>query len=146
MALHPNNDLVGVAWIKLVSDTYVATDLPEDNSTWGASGFTTVQVVGGSPGNDVPLRAPVYEVTCWAAPASAGSTRTPWGRANARAETLHAAVLAHRDVPRAVTMPTGYDSARVLQAAMRSEPRRVVGDRADYAGYSFDLQLWWCQV
>jgi hypothetical protein len=143
MALRPNNDIVGVGWIKLVSDTYVATDLPQDNTTWGASGFTTLEVVGGTPNNDVPIASPVYEVTCWAAPAAAGSTKPPWNRANARAEVLRAAVLAHRLVPRTVTLPAAYDPARVLQAAIRTEPRRVEHDRADYAGYMFDLQLWW---
>lgn len=145
MALHPTSALVGVAWVKLVSDTYVATELPEDNTTWGASGFTTLEVVGGDLNNDVGLKAPVFEVTCWAAPAAAGSRQPPWHRANQRAETLRAAVLAHAAVPRAVSLPAAYAPARTLQAAMRSEPRKGDPDRADYAAYVFDLQLWWTE-
>ncbi|HEY6013257.1 MAG TPA: hypothetical protein VIU37_04600, partial [Candidatus Limnocylindrales bacterium] len=118
--------------------------LPKDPATWGTDRvFTTVQVAGGTPNNDVPIAAPVFEVTCWAAPAVGGSRRPPWNEANARAEAVRAAVLAHRDVPRAVTLPAGYGPARVLQAAMRTEPRRALGDRADYAAYTFDLQMWW---
>lgn len=141
--LSPDNDLVGAAWIAAVSDSSVATDLPA-SSTWGPDGFTTIAVVGGTPNNDVRIAAPVFEVTCWAPPAVPGSTRPQWRMANARAEVLRAAVLAHRGVPRLLTgFPAAYAPARVLSAMMLSEPRRVLHDEADYAGYSFDLQLWW---
>lgn len=146
MSLRPTSELVGVAWLKHVTgSTLVATDLPEDNSTWSASGFTQVQTVGGTPDNYVPVARPVFSVDCWAC--APGSGKPPWYRANARAETIRAAVLDHAGVPyETTTLPAAYNQARVLSALMLTEPRRMLSDEAGYARYQFDLRLDWVEV
>jgi hypothetical protein len=146
MSLRPTSELVAVAWLKhATGQTTVATDLPEDNTTWSASGFTQVQAIGGTPDNYVPIARPVFSVDCWAT--VPGSPKPPWYRANARAEAIRAAVLDHPNVPyTTTTLPAAYNQARVLSAQMLTEPRRVLADEAGYARYQFDLQLDWVEV
>lgn len=143
--IRPTNELVAVAWLKHVTGSdLVATDLPADNTSWSASGFTQVMVTGGTPDNDVPVARPVLSVDCWAA--APGSAKPPWYRANARAEAIRAAVLDHMNVPfTVVTLPEVYSDARVLSAVMLTEPRRVLSDEANYAHYQFDLRLHWVE-
>ena len=43
----------------------------------------------------------------------------------------------------AVLVPSGYPTARVQQAHPLGEPRRMYADRAYWAVYQFDLQLYW---
>lgn len=143
--MHPTNELVAVAWMKEVTGlSTVATDVPEDNSSWSASGFVQVQALAGVPENYVGVRQPVFTVDCWGV--SPGRPRPPWARANQLAERIRAAVLDHGGVPLDVTtLPAAYTPARVLSAVMLTEPRRVVSDDADYAHYQLDLQLWWVE-
>jgi len=146
MTLRANTELVAAVWLRGVSgltSSMVATQLPKDNSTWAASGFVTVRTVGGSPGLYVPLRSPVVTVDTWSV--SAGSAKPPWFQANYLAELIDAGCRAD-DVQRALTLPTGYPSARVLSAYLLAEPRRAYGDQGDYGHYVFDLALHWTEI
>ena len=144
--LHPNSEVVGVAWLKAAVPylgSRVSTELPTDNSSWSASGFTTVSVVGGSPNIEVGMRKPVFSIDVWGA--STNSGKPPWNLASQQAEQIHDAVLAHALVPKVLVLPSGYANARVLQVIPRSEPRRVAGDPASYAHFQFDCEMWWVE-
>jgi hypothetical protein len=146
MSYRPNNELVGVAWLKAAVPSLgdaVATSLPTDSAGW-PDGFTTVATVGGTPDNYVGWRKPVLSVDVWAAAASSG--RPPWNLASQAAEAIRAAVLDHQSVGRAVAMPSGYLGATVGTVIMRSEPARRPGDVASYAHYQMDLELWWKEL
>ncbi|HEY9474676.1 MAG TPA: DUF4082 domain-containing protein [Mycobacteriales bacterium] len=144
-----NTDLVAVAWLSGVdgvpSDA-VATTLPADNSTWAASGFVQVTSgVGSSVNPDVPLRGPVVQVTCWAV--NPDSAKPPWGKANNLAETVWSACYQPTDVPRLLTLRSGYPQARVLSLWPVSEIRRLPGgDISSYAAYTFDLAVRWVEL
>lgn len=144
MPLHPNSDLVATAWAKLVPGLptgQIAGVLPEDNTTWAASGFVVLHTTGGTPAQENALRAPVVSFDCWAC--SPTSSRPPWGKANALAEAI---VAAHYSLLRGqMVMPAGYDPARVLSTLLMSEPRRVPSDTAGYARFIVDLQIVWTQ-
>src|SRR4051812_9424101 len=89
MALFPNTELVAAQWLRLAVPTIgVATTLPADVAPLRTSGFVRVATIGGSPNRDVPMRAPVVAAECWAAPATAGSSKPPWNRANGIAEQI----------------------------------------------------------
>ena len=145
MPLRPNSDLVAVAWAKLVPGlpvNQIAGTLPEDNSTWAASGFVVENTVGGTPAQENALRAPVVSFDCWACTPS--STRPPWGKANALAEAI---VAAHYSgLHGQMVMPTGYGPARVLSTVLISEPRQGPLDAAGYARYIVELQIVWTQA
>lgn len=146
MGLHPNSELVGVAWLKAVTglgDT-VATDVPGDQSTWSASGFTQVSAVGGSPGRTFPIAKAVLSLDFWATNPNSG--RPPWGKAAQLAEHVRAGVHDHGAVPRIVALPATYNGARVVTAYLLTEPRRIRSDVADLAHYSADLALSWVEL
>lgn len=144
MSHHPNNDLVAVAWAKLVPGVpsdQVNTTLPDDETTWATSGFVRVTVTGGTPADENALRAPVATFDCWANNPS--STKPPWGKANALAEALVAAHYNH--LGGAVTMPSGYGNARVLSTILLSEPRRIPSDPSGFAHFQVDVQILWTE-
>jgi hypothetical protein len=135
-------ELVAVAWLRGVPGVPadgVATTLPSDNSTWAASGFVQVTAVGGGPNPHLPVRASVVGVDCWAV--NPGSGRPPWGKANSLAEAVRDGTLGPSG--RVVDLAAAGLSARVLEAYLLSEPRRVKGDAASYARYSFDMAMPW---
>lgn len=146
----PHDELVAVAWLKGVDGvpgSGVGTTLPGDGTTWAASGFVQVSgPVGGNPGMDVPLHRPVMQVDTWAC--NLGSAKPPWGKANQLAELIVAGCYGRGDDPapagRTVTLPSGYQNARVLSAYATTVPRRnQLVDDARMARYTFDLQLHW---
>ena len=145
-----NDELVGIAWIASIPGLVVdgvATQLPADESTWNTSGFITVAVVGGSPGQELPVRRPVFQVDCWAN--NPGSDKVPWWRANALAEQVRLGVYDRQRVHRGVQLTAGgkrYPNAAVLGAVMLTEPSRGYGDPGDYASYFFDLQMTWVPI
>jgi hypothetical protein len=144
--LHPTNELVAVAWLKAAVPylgARVATELPIDNTSWAASGFTTVSGAGGSPDIYLPLARPMVSIDCYGVAANSG--RPPWNLANQQAEEIKRAALAHGTVPRWLTMPAAYKPARVLNVIPRSEPRRIPGDPASYARFQMDLEIWWAE-
>lgn len=145
--LRANSELVATVWLGqvpgLVPDM-IATQLPDDNSTWAASGFITVgPVIGGSPNIDVPMRSPVLQVTAWAT--RPGSNKPPWGKANNLIETVLAGTYAPGQ-GRPVILPGLFPRASVRAVQATIEPRRAYGDPADYARYVTDLQFWWTEL
>lgn len=138
----PTTDLVAVAWLRGVPgvpSTAVATTLPSNASTWSASGFVQVTAVGGTSNPHLPVRSPVVGVDCWAV--APGSAKPPWGRANSLAEAVRAGTFGAAG--RMVTLSVGGLRARVLEAYLLSEPRRITDDEGSYARYAFDLALHW---
>lgn len=150
MTFLPHSELVAVAWLKGIPGIpagAVGTTLPADTSAW-LDGFLQVSVVGGSPHRDVPQHQPVVQVDCWAANPS--GARPPWGKANQLAERITAHCYGNVNdalpVQRVVTLPDGYQPARVQSAYVVTEPRRIPADEARFARYSLDLQLFWVAV
>lgn len=143
-SLAANTELVAVQWMLGVpgfSAGMCATQLPKDESSWSATGFATVTTLSGAPNNYTGARGPVLMVDCWTI--SPGSNKAPWGQANAMAEAIVRACA----VPdgRTLSLPNGYPNARVLQAWVVTEPRRVFDDAADTARYSLNLAIAWIQ-
>lgn len=139
----PTNELVAIAWLKSIEgipENSVNTQLPADNSTWEASGFVQVGMAGGTPDMYTPQNQPVLQVDCWAA--NPNSEKPPWGKANNLAEIIKAAVYDKRYWGH-LTLPATHENVRVLGAVATTEPRRVLGDEARFACYTFDLQLFW---
>lgn len=143
----PSIDLVAPAWLRLVpgvDETKVATSLPSDVSALRTGAFVTIGNAGGTPNRDVPLRAPVLTASCWAAPATVGSTQVPWGRASDTAEAIEAATWDPALMDRLIDLtPRGYAPARVLTVVALSEPARVTGDPSGFARYDIDLLVNW---
>ena len=149
--LQPNSELVAVAWLRTVlglTAAMVSTRLPTDTTLWEESGFVTVgggdgtgAVIGGSPNREMPLRAPVVSVHCWAV--KRGSGRPPWGKAAQLAELIVTGTYDETRMRRQLTLPSGYQPARLNEAYALSEPRRIPADPSGYAHFQLDLQLHW---
>ncbi len=160
---NPTNPLVARAWLALVpgiTADMTGTTLPRigGNSlpAWAATGFLTVQTIGGSPSLDTLQAQPVVSVKCWAVNAKQPGTDTavavankvPWSRSEELAETVrHASYPMQRQgAQRLVTIPVaGYSQACVLSAYMVSEIRPIQ-DATGYACHQFDLQINWVPV
>lgn len=142
----PTNELVAVQWIKSINGiptNSVNTQLPADNSTWEVSGFIQVSMAGGSPDMYTPQNQPLLQVDCWAA--KPNSEKPPWGKANNLAEIIKAACYDKRYWGH-LAMPPTHENVRVLGSVATTEPRRVQGDEARFACYTFDLQLFWVRT
>lgn len=143
MAHLPTNELVGISWIKTIEgipENSVASKLPADAKAWEAEGFVQVQVASGNPDVYTPQRQPIYQINCWAA--KPNSEKPPWGKANNLAELIVQATWEKKHWGHLV-LPATHDDARVLGSKALTEPRRVFGDEARFACYTFDLQLFW---
>lgn len=141
--LRPNGELVASAWLgglAGLSPQMVATQLPRDVASWQAGGFVTVAVNGGSPGIHNPMRSPTFRVDTWAV--SRGSSKPQWFMANTLMELVDAGCRAQSG-QRWLTLPSGYDLARVLTAYLLSEPQRVYDDAGNLARYTANLALHW---
>ncbi len=139
----PTNEIVAVHWLRSIEgipDNSVNTLLPDDNSTWEVSGFVQVGMAGGFPDMYTPQNQPVLQIDCWAA--RPNSEKPPWAKANNLAEIIKAACYNKRYWGH-LALPAQYENARVLGSVAATEPRRVQGDEARFAGYTFDLQLFW---
>lgn len=145
-----NTDLVSVAWLSSLpglNSDMVATDLPENSNLSGAtSAFVTVHTVGGTPDMYVPERQPVIQIDAWGFPANSSSRKPPWGIANSVAEIIANACYNTANFNATLTLPTNYPTARVQQAHVVSEPRRIYGDKSFYARYQMDVQLYWIEL
>lgn len=145
--LLPNSETVAVAWLKDAVPYLggrVATSLPADNTTWAASGFATVSVVGGEPERYLGWRRPIISVDVWGA--SPDSGKPPWNLAAQQIEQIREATLRHQSTGRPVVQPANYMPARVGTVFFRTEPQRIRGDVANYAHYSVDVELWWTVI
>lgn len=146
----PTSGLVAIGWMTdhVFPAAMVASTLPGANAqgvlSWQATGFAQVQELGGATDIDTPqLRTAVVTIDLWYAP-PVGSNKPPWGKAADLAERLRVATEADTGGP--VTLPAGYDPARVLSAYLITEPVRVPDDPAGYARYTTDLALNWVRV
>lgn len=146
--LHAPTDLVAAEWIRTIPGLTadgVATQPPDDQTTWAANGFIAVPAsVGGTPHSTSALRRPVCQVDCWATVPD--SDKIPWGIANQLAEQVRAGTYDRHTFGRPLTITAGklaFPAASVKSATMLTEPRRVWSDAGDYGGFSFDLLLIW---
>lgn len=146
MSYHPTSELVAVAWLKGVTGigNNVSTELPADNASWAASGWTQVLGAGGSPDIYLPISQPVISVDTWAV--GVQSSKPPWAKANQLAEIIKRATLDHASVPRLLVLPDAYANARCLNVIPLTEPRKIRSDPADYAHWSMDVQFNWVEV
>jgi hypothetical protein len=149
VSLAPTSELVALAWLGTLPDlttNMVDTTLPADQDTWAELGFVTLGadsggIIGGTPNKDMPLRAPVVSVHCWAV--APGSARPPWNKAAVLAEQVVAGTFDETTMRRILTLPAGYSAARLNEAYPLTEPRRIPGDQGGYAHYQLDLQMHW---
>lgn len=142
----PHGELVAQAWLRQlqgVPSNGVSTTLPKDNSTWAASGFVVIEVVGGTPDLYNPISNPVVSIKCYAC--SLNSSQPNWGKANQLAEIIklngYGTVDSVNNAQRVVGLAPQYQNARVLLAYPVSEPRRMPGDEARFALYQFEMQF-----
>lgn len=148
--VHAQTPLVCVAWIASIPGLTAdgaGPQLPADNATWAQNGYIVVPVtVGGTPHTVMPLRRPVVQLECWTC--NPGSGKPDWPKAEDLAEQVRAATYDRRTFNRPLTVTLNgvpYPGARVLSARMLTEPHRIYGDQADYAGVLFSLALQWIQ-
>lgn len=144
MAFTPTSELVAVAWLLGVAGVpagKVATVLPAATADY-ADGFLVATIVGGVRDVRLPARRPVVQVDCWVA--TEGSSKPRWGRAFDLAESVSSAqYLAPGWTERIVSLRAEYNDARVMQAYLLSEPRRVPNDPGRHAHVTFDMQIHW---
>ena len=147
MSVRPDTRLVAKAWLKDIARLggRVAHILPTDIASWSASGFTTVQGIGGTPHSHLPIAVPIVSVHCWAV--SELSDKPPWGIAFDIAEAIRTdpyGVYDEQRIGRVLTdFPARYSDAKVLNALMVSEPVEIPSDPFNYAHVSFNLELHW---
>jgi len=145
--LRPNTDLVVQAWLASIPGLpgqQIGPQLPEDNSTWSASGFIQTTTVGGTPNAYYRLAKPVLQLDFWAV--NPTSAKAPWGKANSLAEIVRAATYDPTSFEQVLALPGSYAPARLMSAYFLDEPRRVYGatqDLAAYARYTVNCQLVW---
>lgn len=143
VTLHANTELVAVSWVSEVLGTsdMVGTTLPQDNTTWAASGFAQITAMGGGRDHEVPMIYPVVSIDCWAVRPS--SNKPPWGKAANIVETITRAALFAR--PHPLSLPGNYPDVQFFTAQIVSEPRRIP-DLASYARFNFHINLFWAPV
>jgi hypothetical protein len=140
MSLHPTTDLVTLAWLATLFPDNSGVDLPQENTTWAASGFVQIKTIGGTPGAHFPLRQPVLSVDCWAN--DPGSDWPPWNKATQLCEQIIAACYLDAS-KRQVVIGGDYLPAHVQSIYPVSEVRRAPSDVAGYAHTTFDLAVNW---
>lgn len=142
--LLPNSELVATTLLRNmfgpIDKFGVGTTFPEDLSSI-SNGFIQVLVVGGSPNSDVPTRRPLIQVDCYVP--SINSSKPKWGRAATIAEDITNFAYKYSESGQTVLSLGTYEDALVQAIVVASEPRRVNGDPAGHARYTFDLQLSW---
>lgn len=152
-----NSELAVMAWLKTVPGIpvdQIGTTLPQDNSTWAASGFVQPLAVGkGSSNPYYGYRAPVFEIHCWAV--NPAKQTPPWWKANELAENIWAHLVEENGLENLETR-TGYRKVRVLQVWGIEEPKRIPWgfpsgqgsfvDPGDSAHYKLSLQIAWAEL
>jgi hypothetical protein len=148
--LLPTSELVAKFWLGSIpnlSPAMVSSQLPADASTWAATGFITVAVVGGTPDIDLPVKNPVLQLDFYAV--QLGSQKAPWSVSNVLAETVRNATLKRVGQKRVLQIVVGnatYPPAVVQSAYFMTEPRRKFGDPGNYASYTADMAMTWVTV
>jgi hypothetical protein len=152
MIRRPNSELVVCAWMNSIAEltrpsNFCATQLPEDNSTWGSSGFTTVTVVGGRRDMDLHAGRPVVKLDIWATQPS--GQRPLWGAAFNMAESIIKASEDEPNIRRLLTLTShgkSYGTARVMETYTLGEPMRVDNDPSAYAHVVMDMRFHWVRL
>lgn len=156
---HANAELAAIAWLKTVPGlpvNQIGTTLPQDNSTWSASGY--VQVISTGPGSSSKYygyRAPVMTAHCWAT--NPNKQTPPWGKACDLAEDIYAHLLVDDNGSENVTLPVASaPQIRILKAWAVGEIRRIPWgfpsgqgsfiDPANTAHYTLDFQVAWAEL
>lgn len=145
MTHYPNAEMAAQGWIRSVpgvDPTKVATTVPADASLWADTGFVQLMSVGGSPAVHTALRHPTLSISAWAV--APGSQKTPWGKAQALAETVFQAFYDPARFPFvAVFSPMDYYPAMIRTGYPLAEPRKIPGNDAGYAQVQFDAVFTW---
>ena len=156
LPLENTDEVVAVAWIASIpglSSAMVGTQLPDPvdangmRAPWLTTGFVTVAVVGGTPGDMLPVNRPVIQVDCWTS--VPGSNKPPWLMAAALASAIRRATWDRYTIARPLAITANgvvYPSAVVQSAYMATSFRRTYDDPGDYAQYQGDLALSWVTV
>jgi len=150
MGYLPDTEVVSKAWLLSVPGVPadgVSTQLPEDNSTWAASGFVRIAGIFETMNVYSTLRRPVITLETYAV--QLNSAKPPWWKANALAEQIVAVTLptyTGPDLLGKVTLPSAYEAASVLQVNVIRLPRRVPASDVRYAKYRMDLQVFWVRL
>lgn len=147
MLKRPNSQLVIAAWINSIPDLRPGCsggELPEDNTTWGSSGFAVITVVGGNHHvHSGQLNHPVVQLDCYAQKPNTG--KPLWGAANAMLSTI--AEACESDLRyRVLTLPNGFGNARVLGCYQLTEERRVYRDDQQSAICEADFHFYWREL
>lgn len=145
--LHPNSELVAMAWLALVpgiTPAMVATTLPQDTTAWQSTGFIQVTGAGGDPGVDVPMSHPNVQLDFWAV---SGSAKPPMGKAMHLAQVvLTDGIRARAGFQRALSMPvSGYRQAHLREILATGLPKRMPGDDGSYARVTMDVNFFWTE-
>jgi hypothetical protein len=160
MALHPNSELVAMAWIGSIPGQFgvfnpgmVSTQPPAEQQ-WplnldGISNFITVTAVGGTPMVGMPIAQPLIEVKAYAT--KPGSNKPPWYAANNLLQQIWLASMSKLPgvFGRALTIDFGgkaYAPACVIHAEVHTEARRIYSDARNWAAYSMDMAFSWREV
>lgn len=143
------SELVAVAFIKTMSgiatNGMVSTQLPEDNTSWAASGFIKCgPVVGGSPEMYVPIRKPVIQLNCYAV--NSNTMFPDWGKAEELANLIVEGTFDTSLLYKALTLRSGVNQALVMSAEAMTEPARLEDNPSAYASYTVDLKLTWKEI
>ncbi len=152
-AYHANSELVAGAWLSQLpglNSGMVGAMVPEKaeaNASLVSSGFVTYSVVGGSPNEYVPERQPVLAVKTYGFAPDTASRKPPWNVANNLAEIIANSVYQLSNFNSVLAMPNAsYPHAQVQSGKLITEPRRVYGDRAYWAVYLTEIQLFWREL
>lgn len=142
MFKYADPESVAVAWAKYATGAGAGTKLPEDNTTWAASGFVVTQPVGGSSNIYYPLHSPVISYQAFTC--APDSDMPPWWMASNLCEAMRHETYQHEG--RWLELPYRDQNARVLQSYFVTEPRRVYADLGDYAAFTVSVCLHWTPV
>lgn len=145
MPFLPNDTLVARHWLLSlpgVPTDKVATQLPQEPSTWAETGFVLIAgVVGGGSSLYYRRFDPVLQIDCYAV--TPNSDKPAWNRANQLAEYIWEVAMYEESLIKVdVTLPAAYQNARVLEALPMTRPSHRP-DQGSYAVFGFDLQLTW---
>jgi hypothetical protein len=135
-------ETVAVEWAKLATGAGAGPRLPEPNTAWAASGFSVVVAVSGGANVYYPLHQTVVSFETYAC--APDSDMPPWWKASNLCEAMRAEAYLHEG--RWLELPYRDQNARVLQAYLVTEPRRLYGDLGDNAGYTVNVCLHWTPV
>lgn len=140
----PNSPLVAVAWLQALG-LPAGTARPAAATSWAASGFLVVSVVGSAGIRDLsPQRKPILSIDSWGV--SPSGSKPPKGLAAGNLEILRRHVESFT-APVAVNPGTGYAQAMISDVWIeRAEPQEIPDPDSSYAHYVQDIGLAWVSL